>query len=340
LAVEGEREIEEFLAGALNGDPQAEVEAPPVEEEAAPIVVHDLPADAPIPVETTEPVAPDEGEPVEEPAAEEEGDPAVVWATKKYGEDTGRWAKAAYDQEQFISKIQAEKKQAEDVARQAIEYAQSVEAQAQSAQSGAMPLSSQEEAWIENSAMSNPAAAAYQAAKAGNVALFNGVLERVAEENPLMAANIGAQVQMQLQQEYAAAEAPGTNGTAPQNFAISLAESIVRLGIDLNVYGAAMSDKIGELGEYSPYTQAILGADAHSRDLALMSVYDLVRAGNTQTRRVEDTEREAAIKREAELRREAAGVVTGGVHQTETPKQHPFFDAMDEEWRKAGQLKD
>jgi len=58
------------------------------------------------------------------------------------------------------------------------------------------------------------------------------------------------------------------------------------------------------------------------------------------TRRVRSEERENQIKHEAELRRQAAGVVTGGPHQEPPPQQSPFMDAMEAEWRARGQWAD
>jgi len=275
----------------------------------------------------------------EEEQPEEDGDPHVVWATKKYGTDTTRWAKAAYDQERFISQLASDKKQAEETARQAIEYAQSVEANSRSQGSG-MPMSAAEEAWVEE-AMSNPAAYAYTAAKNGNVQLYHAVIERLAMDNPGMAANVGAQVQMQIQgeiNEAKAAHAASQNGQG-QDFNAEMGASFQRLGINVEQYGQPMWEKIEELGEYHPYALAILGGNPIERDLALQAVYDLVRTGQTTTQRVADTQREEQIRREGELRREAAGVVTGAPHTPPT-KQSPFFDAMEAEWRRRGQWTD
>jgi len=120
------------------------------------------------------------------------------------------------------------------------------------------------------------------------------------------------------------------------DFNTEMGASFQRLGINVQQYGQPMWEKIEELGEYHPYALAILGGDPIQRDLALQAVYDLVRSGQTTTTRVADTQREEQIKREGELRRNAAGVVTGAPH-VDTPKQHPFFDAMEEEWRRRGQ---
>jgi hypothetical protein len=341
-----ERELEDFLAGtgALNFGRTETEQPPPAEEE----VVHDeRPGFEPPPEEQgveppprspedVEPEPPGEQEGEEEP--EEQGDPHVIWATKKYGKDPDKWAKAAYDQERFISQLSADKRQAEEAAREAITYAQRVEAEA--GQQTGMPLSAAEEEWIEQ-AMMNPAAYAYTAARQGNVQLYNGVIERLAIDNPNMAVHVGTQVQMALQDEMRAAqaqtEAAQQNGTV--DFNTEMGNSFQRLGINVQQYGEAMWTKFEELGEYHPYTLAVLGGDPMQRDLAVSAVYDLVRAGQTTTRRVADTEREEQIRREGELRRNAAGVVTGAPHTPPT-KQSPFFDAMEEEWRRRGQWHD
>ena len=116
----------------------------------------------------------------EEGEGEVEGDPHIVWATKKYGTDPDRWAKAAFDQERFISALAQDKKQAEEAAMQAYAYAQQVEANAQSGPGG-MPMSAQQEAWVEQS-LSNPVGYAYQAAMSGDAQLYNAVIERVARD--------------------------------------------------------------------------------------------------------------------------------------------------------------
>jgi hypothetical protein len=349
MSVDGERELEDFLAGtgALS---LGETPAPPAPEETEEVVHDERPGYEPAPEDGAEKPAPspvvEQKEPAEEKPEEqetEEGEPHVVWATQKYGKDPDRWAKAAYDQERFIGRLAAEKKQAEDAAREAIEYATQVEANAQAGPTG-MPLSAQEEAWVEQS-LSNPAGYAYQAAMSGNVGLYNAVIERVAEMDPGMAANIGTQVQMAMHQERARLEAESQaaasqNGAALEgDFTSAMGASFQRLGINVQQYGEAMWTKIEELGEYHPYTLAILGGDAIQRDLAVSAVYDLVRTGQTTTRRVADTEREEQIRREGELRRDAAGVVTGAPHVAPT-KQSPFFDAMEAEWRRRGQWRD
>jgi hypothetical protein len=352
MAVEGERDLEEFLveSGALNPDePRSVGEALAAADETEEVeeteVVEDAPTHAPLPGEKREPPSPVEQKPVEEKPeeeeAEEEGDPHVVWATKKYGKDTERWAKAAYDQERFISQLASDKKQAEDTAAQAIEYARQVEANAQSGPAG-MPMSAAEEQWVEES-MANPVGYAYQAAMSGNMQLYNAVIEKVAEIDPTMAANVGTQVQLTMHQERSRLEAEHAAAAAQNgqggDFNTELGASFQRLGIDVNRYGEAMWQKFEELGEYNRYTLAVLGGDAIQRDIAVQAVYDLVRAGQTTTQRVADTQREEQIRREGELRRGAASVVTGAPH-VDTPKQSPFFDAMEEEWRRRGQWSD
>jgi hypothetical protein len=346
--VDGERELEEFLAGALSGKAEP---TPPAEPETVeePEVVRDerpgvepLPDDgAPAPSSSPDeaPAAEAEEVPAEEPTEEEgEGDPNVEWATKKFGAEPEKWARAAYEREQHISRLSAEKQQAEQVARQAIEYAQQMEASAQATTTASMPISAAEEEWVEQS-MVNPAAAAYQAARAGNVQLYNAVIERVAEDNPGVAAQIGTQVNLALNDE-ARRLHEERNAAAVQNgqpdLNADLGQSFQRLQIDVQKYGPSMWEKIDELGEYHPYTLAILGGDPFQRDLAVQAVYDLVRVSSTTTRRVADSEREEQIRREGELRREAAGVVTGSPHVA-PQKEDPLFAGMEEEWRRRGQ---
>jgi hypothetical protein len=341
MSVEGERELEEFLAGALSGQPEEETPEPEPEPEPKPEVVVDEPTQ-PAPTTETEappappPPKPEEGEAETEAEAEAEaGDEHVVWATKKYGKDSAAWAKAAFHQENHITRLNEEKKQAEDVARQAIEYAQQAEAQAASQVQMSMPLSAAEEQWVEQS-MGNPAAAAYQAARAGNVQLYNAVLEQVAMDNPAMAGQIAAQVQHSLSQEMQQLQASSNGQPEAPDFNAELGQSFQRVGVDVKKYGQAMWEKLEELGEYHKYTLAMLGGDQLQRDLAVQAVYDLIRQGETTTRRVVDTEREEQIRREGELRREAASVVTGSPHHEPT-QESPFLEAMKQEWQRRGQ---
>jgi hypothetical protein len=168
------------------------------------------------------------------------------------------------------------------------------------------------------------------------------VIERIAEENPNFAVQVGTQVQMALQQEaqqymaqqQAAAQQNGHSG----NLQNDLGQSFQRLGIDVKQAGPAMFAKLEELGEYHPYTLAIMGGDPFQRDLAIQAVYDLARATGAQATRIVDEQQEARIQREQELRRGAAGIVTGGTHVSEPPKQSAFMDALDEEWRRRGWL--
>lgn len=340
--VEGERELEEFLAGALAGKPEAEAE----ESVETGEVVHDEgPGFQPPPEDDAEtpppsPPPPKAEEPGEAEQQEgEEAEPTVAWATKRFGDDPEKWARALYEREQHISRIASEKTQAEQVARQAMEYAQQVEAQAQARASAEMPMSAAEEEWVEQ-AMANPAAHAYQAARQGNVALYDAVLERVAMENPRMAVQVGTAVQMALHNERAEYEASAQqNGANLQgDFTTDLNQSFQRLGVNVKQYGEAMWQKFDELGQYHPYTLAVLGGDPMQRDLAVQAVYDIVREGQTHTRRVGEDEGDR-IRREGELRREAAGIVTGSPHVA-PPKEDPFFGAMEAEWRRRGQWYD
>jgi hypothetical protein len=352
-----ERELAEFFhtTGALTDEPRSVGEAlaatdeqeqpttPDEEQEVVvepPIVVQDEPG-----MDTGEDaIAPElPAEPAVEPEAEDIGedieDENVAWATKKYGDDPAKWAQAARHQEQHISRLAAEKKEAEGLAVEWAQYAETIQAQATQQQQMAMPLSASEEEWIERAVM-NPYQAAQQAAYQGNVNLYNGVLARVAEENPAMAAQIGAQVQMEIQQ-LAAQQNGAFQQQQPQpSLADEMAGSIQRLGIDLDTYGEPMSQKIAELGEFDPYVQTILEGEPQARDMALRAVYDLVRTGAMSTRKVRTDERDAQIRHEAELRRQAAGVVTGGPHQEPPPTQPRIISAMEEEWRARGQWSD
>jgi hypothetical protein len=271
-----------------------------------------------------EPEEGDEGEDTEE-------DPNVAWATKKYGNEPTKWAKAAFDMERHITTLTAEKREAEELAAQWYQYAQQAEREASQTQQMGMPLSAQEEQWVEQSLV-NPLEYARAAALNGNVALYNGVLARVAEENHLLASQIGTQVQVELQQAAAAEQQNGAMQPEMQ-LPVALAQSFQRLGLDIQTHGPKMSEKIGELGEYHPYVQAILGGDERQRDLAVQAVFDLVRAGTLVSRRVRDENRESQIRREGELRREAAGVVTGSPHTSAPAAQDPFLQAMEDEWK-------
>ena len=319
--------------GAPGEELEQEPPLPPQPEpvETGPIVVSDEPGRDD---EKREPPAAVEGEvtPEEEELGEieeEEELPHLVWAKKKYGDDPDKWAKAAFDQEQHISRMANSLKEAEALAVQWYEYAQQAEAAATSAQTQGMPLSASEENWVEQ-AMANPHGYARQAAMQGNVNLFNAVLARVAEENPGVAASIGSQIQMEMQQIVAAENGQMQSGPPPLDQA--LGASFQRLGINLEQAGPQMSEKIAELGEYHPYVQAILNGDDAQRDLAVQAVYDLVRATTLVSRRVRDDQRATQIQREGELRREAAGVVTGSPH-TPPPAVDPFMAAMEQEWK-------
>jgi len=358
---ETEREVEQYLreqvfgggakspaeAAAQEPDPERaaprrhQIELPgdpvqPVPAEDAPVVVPDEPSRPaepfpPSEADLPEPTPESEEEPEEEDLGEGEH---IVWAKKKYGDDPDKWAKAARDQELHITRLANEKREAEELAGQWYEYAQQAEAQQQSF-GAAMPLSAGEEQWVEAS-LSNPIEYARQAAFQGKTQLYNGVIGRIAEENPMLAAQIGTQVQTELQQ-YAAYEAQ-QNGAAQQpNLAEQLGGSFARLGIDLQTEGPRLAQKIGELGEYNPYVQAILTGDDGQRDLAVQAVYDLSHTTTTTRRQ----SRDANIQRENELRRDAAVVQSGGIQAPAPPPKRPaLFEGMEEEWRRRGQWAD
>jgi hypothetical protein len=339
------RSVGEALAAADAATEPAEElpEAPdePTPVAAPPVVVEDVPYDRDTEPDVLDAELPPE--PVTEPEVEDidedtETDENVVWATKKYGDDPAKWAQAARHQEQHISRLASEKKEAEELASQWYEYAQAAEADAAQQQQVGMPLSAGEEQWVEQ-AMANPMQYAMQAAGSNNFPLYQAVIARVAEENPMLAANIGAQVQRAMEAQ-AYAEQNGGQQLPQPTLAESLGGSIQRLGIDLDTYGEPMSAKIGELGEYHPYVQTILEGEPGARDIALMAVYDLVRSTAMSTRKVRSEERENQIKHEAELRRQAAGVVTGGPRASEVPQKSGFMSAMEQEWRARGQWSD
>lgn len=349
-----ERELAEQLRTSLySGEPRSvgealavadeeEVETPPVEEEPAPeeppVVVADEPvqeeapqADQPQQPEVAAEPVEEEGEPVED----EETDPNVVWATKKYGDDPAKWAKAAFDMEQHISRLAGEKKEAEELAVQWYEYSQQVEANQPQVQ---LPLSAQEEQWADQ-AMTNPVQYAFQAAMNGNMQLYNAIIERVAYQDPRQASAVETQVRLQVMAAAEAEEQEQANGQPP-DLTASLGAAVARAGIDVQTYGEPMMEKIEELGEFSPYVQAILGENEEAREMALRAVYDMVRATTLSTRKVRDTDRDEKIRRETQLRKEAAGVVTGGGSRNPQPPKSPMMEAMQKEWQARGQWRE
>jgi hypothetical protein len=332
-------ELEDQIPALLGIEPRSPGEAVSGEEE---VVVSDEPPSAPAvePAPATEPGEPEavpateEEEEVEPETAEEE---SLVWARRKYGEDVTleRIAKAAFDQEQMVSRLGTKAKENESLAAEWYQYAQNLERQLQAQPTG-MPLSSAEEQWIENS-ITNPLAHAVQAKMSGNEVLYRAVIARVSQEDPLAAGQVASYVETAYAEHVRAQQANAEeNGRSGEQ---EIGASIQRLGIDLDRYGRPMMEKIGEMGEYHPYTQAILHGSEAERDLAFQAVYDLVREGRVMRREVRDTEREEQIKREGELRRKAAGVLTGAPH-VPAVKQSPFMEAMENEWKRAGQWSD
>lgn len=331
------QEMEEFLQEKVFGQqPRSVSEAVEEEPQEAPAedqepVVEDAPPE--VPPRPPAPPAPEE--PAEEEAEEGE-EPAevqdvnVAWAKQKYGDSPEMWAKAARDMELYITRLNQEKKDAEALAGQWAEYAETVESQ--SRRTNVMPLSASEEEWVGDS-ISNPLEYARNAAFSGNIPLYNAVINQVAEENPGLAARVGTQVQMELR-SYADMEEQSRVAQANPPMEAGLTQSFQRLGLDINAHGPAMSDKIGQLGEYHPYVQAIMNGDDGQRDLALQAVFDL--AQTTTARPVSQ-----AVAQENEMRREAAVVQTGGISPAQAaPKQPPLLADMKEEWRRAGQWQD
>jgi len=334
-------ELEDHMGEILFGTPRSPSEAARAEEQGE--TVYDSP---PLPPTTEpgeeEPVVEPEEAPTEEEGEEEEPetleDEGLAWARRKYGEDVSlaKIAKVAFDQEQTISRLGNQKREADDLAGQWYQYSQNLERQLQAQPSG-MPISSAEENWVEQS-LTNPLQYAVQAKMQGNEQLYRAVINRVAQEDPVVAGQIAAYAEMTMA-EQTRAQAANENG-AGTDIATTIQASLQRLGIDLNRYGQPMMQKIGELGEFHPYTQAILSGSDQERDLAFQAVYDLVREGRVTRRVVRDEERESQIAREGELRRQAAGVLTGGPRSSAPPPQSPFMDAMEAEWRRRGQWRD
>ena len=339
-------ELEGKMSAILGGTPRSPGEAVRATDEVPEADTPDLVEDAPperAPEVTVPEAAPEPEEPSEERPAEEEGEfegDGIAWAKRKYGDGVTleRLAEVAYNQEQALSRQGSKAREAEQLAYQWYEYSQNLERQLQTQPTG-MPMSASEEQWVEQALM-NPMAAAATAKMQGNETLYRAVIARVAQEDPLAAGQISAQVEMaamqqQAQAQYAAQQANGSSNPEPM-----IAASIQRLGIDLGRYGQPMMDKIGELGEYHQYTQAILYGDDAQRDLAFQAVYDLVRQGRVTRQEMRDSEREQAIRKEGELRRQAAGVLTGTPNRRTAPPASPFMEAMTDEWRRAGQWHD
>jgi hypothetical protein len=319
--IETTDELEAFLNEELR-KPQATVVAP----EDRPEVVRDEPPPKPEPEvpEEPQPVEPDEDG--QEPEEQEGVDDSYsAWAKRKYGDDPEKWAKAARDMESHISRLTNEKHASDEIASQWYEYAQQQE---QTQQTG-MPLSASEEAWIEQS-LANPLEYARAAAFNGKLPLYSGVVERVAMENPALAAQIGAQVQVELQNYVAQQQ---QQQQAP-SLEYSLASTFDRLGLSIPQEGPRMLDKVKELGEYHPYVQAILKGSESERDLAVQAVHDLTRASTFNSRQVE---RNKAVQREEELRRGAMVVQTGGMAPPPPARvQSPLEQGMQEEWKRSG----
>jgi len=341
---DGMEEMEDFLAEALTGNARSpreaamaveEQERPPGED--APIVVPDAPPEpSPVPSELPAPTEEPETEEEEEGRDEPPEDEGVVWAKRKYGDDVSleKIARAAYDQERHISQLSREKREADELAASWYEYAQQVEAQAQQQTQTGMPLSAQEENWVEQSLM-DPLGYARTAALNGKTQLYQGVINRVAEENPGLAASIGTQVQMELQSY---AQQQQAQPEQAQTLEGALAHSFNRLGLNLEKDGPRISQKIGELGEYNPYVRAIMEGDDGQRDLALRAVHDLVRATNFTPRQVQQ---QANIAQENEMRRDAASVQTGGLAPpAQAAPASPLLQGMEEEWKRRGQWAD
>src|SRR5262245_23199705 len=296
-----ERELAEDLQSELfSGAPRSVSEA--VEAADEPITVEDAPPDTRWDTEEAPKPPPVAAEPEVEPDVEDteedtEEDENVVWAQKRFEETLPpRIAKILRDQDQMISRQGSQTKEAQDLAVHYYEESQALQEQMQQQHQMGMPLSSQEEEWIERAAMTNPLQAARDAAYQNNVPLFNALINRVAEDNAGFAGNIAAQVQMEMaqyaqQQQYA-------QQAQPEDFQQSLGQTFQRLGIDLAKYGEPMQDKVQELGKHHAFVQAILEGDDQMRELGVQAVYDLVREGRVTKRRIRDESREEQLKRE------------------------------------------
>jgi hypothetical protein len=294
---------------------QPEVDTPPGQE--------------PAPV-AAEPGAEPESEDAEEDIA---ADDLVVRAEKRFGEDRDTWAKVLLDQDQMISRQGNTNKELEEWGQGWLEYAQALEAQTQQAQAQ-MPRSAAEEEWIEAS-VSDPLGYARAAAFNGNIGLFQDVLRHTAENvDPLVASQIGSRVQIEMAQYVQ----EGEQAAQPPPLDQELYQSFSRLQLDPEQAIAAITPQIANMNQYHPYRIAILAGDEQQRDLAVQALWDLAGAGGHVTTRRDDA-RSARIKREGELRRETAGVVTGSPH-TPPPTQSPFMDAMEAEWKQRGQWSD
>ena len=337
-----ERELAEyfqenvFSSGPKSvGEALAEAPAPETDE----VTVVDEPEQPEVDTPEGQEPAPVPAEPGAEPEeedAEEDtvADELVVRAEKRFGEDRETWAKVLLDQDQMISRQGNTNKELEEWGQGWMEYAQSLEHQTQQ-QQAQLPRSAAEEEWVEQS-VQDPLGYARAAAFGGNISLFQDVLRHTAENlDPLVASQVGSQVQIEMAQYVS----EGDQAAQPAPLDQELMDSFSRLGLDPEQAIAAITPQVSNMNQYHPYRIAILAGDPQQRDLAVQALWDLAGAGSGHATTHRDDARSARIKREGELRREAAGVVTGSPH-TPPSTQSPFMDAMEAEWKQRGQWSD
>ena len=190
----------------------------------------------------------------------------LVWAKKKYGDEHGEVGQAACDQEQHISRSPPRRRRPRNWRASGTSTPSRSSSRQQQTQMGCR---SQRRRSSGSSSRSPTRCSPRAGRAAGNVNLYNGVIARIAEENPLLAAQIGTQVQMELQ-SLAAAGAGRAAGAAREQ---ALSASSAASASTSRRKGETMSEKIAELGEYHPYVQAILGGDDGQRDIAIQAVY-------------------------------------------------------------------
>ena len=196
--------------------------------------------------------------------------PNVVWAKKKYGEDPPKWAKAARDQEQLhLAQLLARRRKPRScgpvVRVRAADRGSSRALTRRGCRSPPRRRAGSSRRWPTRWSTRG------RLRCRANVQLYSAVIDRgPRRENPMLAAQIGAQVQMEMQ------------AVAQHERAVRARSSRHRQAVDRRDLRrardrppglrAAMSRRSGSSASTTPMSQAIMSGDPGSRDLALMAV--------------------------------------------------------------------
>lgn len=280
-----------------------------------------------------------EGEQQEEPAEDEPGEeeeetveePFVGFDTDdveiraflaKYGGDPEKALRGAAELARLMGRRDDEKN--ELLARNAELERRMFEAQALSGM--ALPLSEEQQAWVEGAAMSpNPSMYVRQAVEEGAFDMARAVCREWARENPFEATRAGQFVDVVEAQATQQQEAPLTASTD------QILEALANQMPDLRSWIPQITSVVGNLGQNHPLVAEARSNDPDTAFRGIIGLYEIARASTASVQRQRDEiTKEARAAADGARAKAAVSSASTSPKPPETPRQVPIMPGLTE----------